>query len=370
LKFLFHFYDLHQRAGIQRAICELSNALVANHHEVVLVVGTEPSDFAFSVSPSVRVEVFRNPEPQKSGPAAWAAKFIWAARQRRFLRKAILAHRPDLVVDHGTALGLLYPFPRFAGRPFVLQRHFPALAFPNGRVLYRVLRSVSSHKPVVVLTEGIANEMRALGFRNLAVIPNPVPADAQFSPYAVASPRTGLLMGRAGNTQKGFDIFLRALSLKPIPGWRFLIVGPGVDQDPTLRELVCQLQNGNQVELRAATSEPYRLIQDCSCLIMPSRYEALPMVALEALTIGRPVLASSVDGMREVLEPGVNGILFRSDDAAALSSALIAIAEDPQKLAEMARNAPATVRKYGADAVVGLWLSYANGRLTSQGGKK
>jgi glycosyltransferase involved in cell wall biosynthesis len=364
MKFLFHFYDLHQRAGIQRAICELSNSLVANGDDVVVVSGTERSKTAYWLDSRVVLETYSNPEPQKTGWRAWPAKVLWAWRQYSLLRTAVTKHQPTIVVDHGTALGLLYPLSRFGGSSFVLQRHFPGSRFPGGPILYRLLSIISSGKSLVVLTNTIAEDMRQLGFKDVAVIPNPVPTEASFTPYTQATPRLGLLLGRAGNPQKGFDIFVRALARRPIPDWRFLIVGPGVKEDPVLNRLLKESKLGNLVELRAASNDPYALIRSCACVIMPSRYEALPMVALEALSIGRPVIGSDVDGLRDVVQPGINGALFKSEDIADLSSTLLDITSSSDRLACMASQASATVAPYRPEAIAKLWRDYAYSRLS------
>ena len=115
-----------------------------------------------------------------------------------------------------------------------------------------------------------------------------------------------------------------------------------------------------RVELLAATPDPYSEIRGCSCLIMPSRYEGLPMVALEALAIGRPVLGSDVDGLRDLIEPGVNGMLFPREDPQGLSATLASFCENPELAERMAQDAPQSVRRFGRDAIARAWLSLAD----------
>ena len=369
MKFLFHFYDLHRRAGIQRAICELSNALVEEGHEVVLAADTPRLRVVYALDDRVFVEQTTNPEPQIAGMAAWPRKTAWALRQIGILQELVQRQRPSVVVNHGTALGLIYPFPLLGGVPFVLQRHFPVRAFPNGRLLYRLLSVISGAKTVVVLTEGIAAEMRSHGYRDVTVIPNLVPAEAQPTPFHEATPCTGLLMGRAGNPIKGFDLFLKALALRRIEGWHFRIVGPGVDSDRVLLDLVYRHRLEDQVELLPASADPYQLIRSSSCLIMPSRYEALPMVALEALSIGRPILASDVDGLREIIIPGLNGILFPAGNVAKLSASLAYMHDNAERLEYFANNASATVNRFRRPVVLREWCALVT-RLADRAHKK
>jgi len=344
MRFLFHFYDLQQKAGIQRAICELSNALVADGNEVLIVSATARCRIAYPLDERVSLIVVDHPEPASTG----------ALRQYLYVSKIAKRLRPAIFVDHGTSLGLLYPFRMIGDVPFALQRHFPAKAFPNGRLIYRVLSCLKSSSVVVVLTESTASELCSYGYKNVYVIPNVLAAGAKPSEYLPQSPKLGLLMGRA-NPQKGFDLFLEALGRKRIPGWSFQIVGPGVDKDPLLRQLMKKYQLQDTVSLLPATNNPFEYIKRASCVIMPSRYEGLGMVALEALAIGRPVIASDVDGLNEIVLDGVNGRCFPCEDVQKLSDCLVSACGDENKLAEYARNAPSFLDKFRAESVVKAW---------------
>jgi glycosyltransferase involved in cell wall biosynthesis len=354
LKFLFHFYDLHQRAGIQRAICELSNALVERSHEVIIASYTKRCNIAYRLDDRVTLEELPYPESQEKRMWTWIRKIRWGIRQAGVLRSIVKRNRPTVVVDHGTALGLLYPFPTIGGAPFVLQRHFPVKAFPYGRLLYRMLSFISSFKTVIVLTKDIAADFRASGYRRIAVIPNPIPDEVRPFPLPHESPRIGLLLGRS-TPQKGFDLFLKALALIRSDGWRFLIIGPGVESDPLLADLVRQHDLSARVSLMSATNDPYGCIRRSSCVIMPSRYEALPMVALESLGFGRPLIASDVDGLRNLIVNGVNGLVFPRCDVGKLAECLTSLCDHPARLVELAANAPSTITGYDADSVVEAW---------------
>jgi len=358
LRFMFHFYDVRQKAGIQRAICELSNALVDDGHEVFVVSATSRQDVTYALDSRVSVIEIAHPEPSHFGPSAWPLRAAWAVRQWRYVSRIAKELKPSIFVDHGTALGLLYPFRRIAKVPFVIQRHFPIEAFPNGRVMHRFLYYLKRWAVVVVVAEGTAWEFRSYGFRNVYVIPEPVPASAQPAAYPGQFSKIGLLMGRAV-PQKGFDLFLEALALKEIPGWQFIIIGPGVDQDAGLRTLVERHRLQNTVSLLPATDDPYEYVAKASCVIMPSRYEGLPFVALESLAVGRPVLAADVDGLRDVVIDGVNGRLFPSENIQKLSECLANLCGDEEALARYAGNAPQSIERFRAKNVIEAWKKLA-----------
>jgi glycosyltransferase involved in cell wall biosynthesis len=130
-----------------------------------------------------------------------------------------------------------------------------------------------------------------------------------------------------------------------------------VDEDPLLAELVRKHRLQGHVKLLAATADPNSEIVKCSCLIIPSRYEGLPMVALEALAIGRPVIGSDVDGLRDLIVPGVNGLLFPTEDPQSLSDTLSFFCGRPELADRMAQEAPQSVRRFSPEAIAGEWLS-------------
>ena len=359
MNFLFHFYDLQKKAGIQRAICELANALVEHGDGVVIATHSTRLEIAYRLDDRVIMEQTPYAEPQVFGPLAWPVKTLWGIRQAWALHQIARRYRPGLIVDHGTALGLIYPFKKMYGVPFVLQRHFPAQHFPWGRILYPLLALVSRRKVVVVLTESIAAEMRSHGFMHVTVISNVVPSAAKPKPYSEAIPKTGLLMGRSRTPQKGFDLFLGALAITKMPKWHFSIIGPGCDSDPLLLRLVQKYNLADRVSLLPATNDPYEQISKASCLIMPSRYEALPMVALEALSIGRPVIASDVDGLRDLVINNVNGLIFPCGDVNGLSQCLEHMRDNLFLLEMFASQTLLSIKAFDVSLVIEKWEELA-----------
>jgi glycosyltransferase involved in cell wall biosynthesis len=69
-------------------------------------------------------------------------------------------------------------------------------------------------------------------------------------------------------------------------------------------------------------------------LVMPSRTEPFPLAALEAMVMGVPVVAADVDGMPEIVDSST-GILVAREDVSALTAAIVALAQDPGRRAEL-----------------------------------
>ena len=86
-------------------------------------------------------------------------------------------------------------------------------------------------------------------------------------------------------------------------------------------------------------ANPYPLLAAATVVALPSRYEGLPLVLLEAMALGRPMVATDVTGSRDVVIPGETGEIVPPDDAGALAAAL-----------EKMLAAPALAARYGAES--------------------
>ncbi|MEM7383640.1 MAG: glycosyltransferase [Verrucomicrobiota bacterium] len=108
------------------------------------------------------------------------------------------------------------------------------------------------------------------------------------------------LAGRVQFDQKGQDFFLRSLANWNRPDTELVIAGDG----PDLSKLkgIAEAQN-LPVHFLAWQNDPVLLYSSLDVLVMPSRFEGFPLVMIEAIQCGIPVLASDRDGMQEFLPP-------------------------------------------------------------------
>lgn len=127
--------------------------------------------------------------------------------------------------------------------------------------------------------------------------------------------------------QKGFDVLLDAMPcvLDRFPSAQLTILGQG----PLQRELVDHAQRvgvAANVHFLGFQPNPWRYINYSTLLVVPSRYEGLPNVLLEALILGRPVVASDCPGaMRELQDSGVDLTLVPPETPCALAQAIISV---------------------------------------------
>ena len=127
---------------------------------------------------------------------------------------------------------------------------------------------------------------------------------------------------------KGLDILLTAWSkfTKRYPA-KLIIIGDGEEKE-NLINMARNLGISKSVVFRGFIDNARSLLSNFDIFCMPSRSEAMPYVLLEAGLAELPVIATSVGGMPEVIENGLNGILVPAENTDILFSSLILLAED------------------------------------------
>lgn len=133
---------------------------------------------------------------------------------------------------------------------------------------------------------------------------------------------------------KGLDVLIRAVAL--LEEWRtpvrMVLVGDGPLR-AQLERLAADLCVAHCVQFLGTQrrSEVVRLLHACSAFVLPSRSEPFGVVVIEALACEKPVVASAVGGIPEIIEHGRTGLLVAPDDAAALARALGGTLADPER---------------------------------------
>lgn len=162
-----------------------------------------------------------------------------------------------------------------------------------------------------------------------------------------SGPATVLFIGRL-EPRKGIDTFLDAATalLAADADVRIVVAGdhsrPGPSGTRYPEWWAAQRAPGTE-RLKFAGHVPddelYELIERATVVVMPSLYESFGLVAVEALMHGRPVVASRVGGLAEVVDDGVTGLLVPVGDSAALAGAIGRIVADPALAAALGRSA-------------------------------
>jgi glycosyltransferase involved in cell wall biosynthesis len=137
------------------------------------------------------------------------------------------------------------------------------------------------------------------------------------------------IIGRL-HKQKGHLLLLEALSfiLPEAPRTRILFCGAG-EEDTHLRGIVANRGLAKHVHFLGLIDNASQILPHIDVLVLPSLWEGMPHVVLEAMAAGRPVVASRIAGLAELVEDGKTGLLFRSGDPRSLAEALLKLITNP-----------------------------------------
>ena len=197
-------------------------------------------------------------------------------------------------------------------------------------------------------------EREGLASGSIAVIPNGV--DATLVRPSPGSPRPLRTVITVANLrpEKSHETLVAAAALlvKDYPDLRFEIVGAGPRREE-LDALVRARDLQHRVSFLGHREDVPALLARADAFVLPSRSEALPNSAIEAMAAGLPVVASAVGGLLDLVEDGRTGILVPPGNADALAAALRRLAADPLLAARLGAAAADAVRqRYSFDRMV------------------
>jgi glycosyltransferase involved in cell wall biosynthesis len=197
------------------------------------------------------------------------------------------------------------------------------------------VRVVSDSTEQLAVKSGVRGKLdKYVHFSNISMFMStesePLPAERQFA-FVGALERI-----------KGVDVLIEAwCRVAPhIQGVRLVVAGTGT-LNASVERMIDRCGLSESVQLVGALSRAAvrDLMDRSSCVIVPSRSEGLGMVIVEAMARGRPVVASEVGGVPELVEHGLNGLLVPPGQAEELARAMLALIRDPARLQRMSTAA-------------------------------
>jgi glycosyltransferase involved in cell wall biosynthesis len=162
---------------------------------------------------------------------------------------------------------------------------------------------------------------------------------------------------------KGVDLLLQAMvKLKSVlPEAKLHLVGAKYEHEFEKNyELVAKRQGlEQQVIFHGAVSHSIipHYYKSAALCVLPSRHEGFSITMLEAMASGTPIVASDIERFREILQDGENAVLFKSEDAVSLSTAILRLYADSDLRRKISQNASKTVMNYSWDSIAERYIS-------------
>lgn len=299
---------------------------------------------------------------------------------------ATFAHlRHDRAPGVRIATESAFPFPQISQTPFChryfLRHHRDAIATTWPRRVSRMLThcwlaflepiAFRRARRIVVSSQGTARELEstypALTRGKIYVIPNPVDTeyfrrDSGFGAHAIyddlgiKNPTLILSFGALGGfTRKGLPLVLDALAEIRNPTIHLIVIGGQPSEIREFASVAKRLKLDHSVHFIGLQSDFRPYLWSSDAFILPSAYESLPLVCLQAAAAGLPLISTRINGVEDFLVDGVNGWMVERT-AADVASAIRAAAADPARCREMGQAAQALAQSYDTAHFQSRWL--------------
>lgn len=245
----------------------------------------------------------------------------------------------------------------FHGSQFMRRKELNKGSFLKSLLFKIQLRIESKYDTLLVLNP---DEQKYFDSKNTIVIPNPIQihdVDAKLENKLV------IAAGRIAPV-KGFERLIDAWALvaQKYPDWSLHIFGEDyLETQVRLESQITELQLQDNVQFKGSTSNMTKTMLNYSMYLMTSHTECFPMVLLESLSVGLPIIAFDVpSGPRNIISNGKDGLLIENNNIKAYAKAIESLIVDEVLRVKMGRQAKLNSASFNQDIVMNMWNNLLN----------
>ena len=336
--------------GAERVVGLLGNYLSEKGHDVTII--TFQGEDAYALNAGVkRLRLHKHPLFRSVVfNGFWSLGF-------HYLKKK---NRPDIINSHIDTLGFLtIPIAKLFGLKIIVSEHNNHLA--NNSIAQKFLWNFMYPlcNAVTILTQFDLDYFKKRS-KKAVVMPNPCTFNAISREDAAEGREKEILLIGGLNRfhQKGFDNFIPIAKsiLERYPDWQIRMAGSGEYGLEVLKKEVEKQGITDRFEFLGLRDDVSELLRKASIFVLPSRYEGLPMVLLEAMSQGAACIAyDCISGPSDIISHQENGILIENQNHEAMINGIGQLIEDTTLRQKLHRNAPAAVASFSLPTVGQKW---------------
>ena len=374
MNILYLIPSLENTGGMERILTEKMNYLVDQKNFNIHVITTEQNvdEYGFKLSDKVIVEHLKLNFYQLYNEQL-IKKYFKTQKKLIIYKKRLHAFIQENDIDICVSLGgkeieflgnvnwsckriIEIHFSKNIRKQFLLARKTGWLWNFIGNIRNKQLeKQVKNFDKLVVLTKADLKEWES--------ITNNVQQIYNFSPFKSSDKSTLdkkriISVGRL-EPQKGFDLLIKAFSKvnkEDLKGYTFHIYGDGEDKEALLK-LISNFKLNNFIFLEGISKNIQEEMYNSSMYIMTSRYEGFPMVLLEALSVGLPIISYNCpSGPAEIIENNDCGFLVEFNNTEQLVARTIELINDERLRIEKGQFAYNKNKKFDKDAIMKQWI--------------
>ncbi|MCI6523262.1 MAG: glycosyltransferase family 4 protein [Parabacteroides sp.] len=375
MRIVYCLNSIRYLGGIQRVTIVKANALadISDNEVYIIVSDNRGGRIVHPLSPKVHLIDLDVNYYQDDWKSKWhVLKGIVVKRREHKKKLAKVLHEinPDIVISVGQSEKNMIP--AISGRWVKVRelhftknyRWFHAHSIFSKTLaifgeLYDYFYKIRQYDRIIVLTYE-DKESHWKGYKNVSVIPNPI----SFSDIAANNTLEGkkvIAIGRL-SALKNFSSLIRSYRIvaQKHPDWILEIYGDG-EQKYNLLQLIEQFDLRKQVYLRGFTSEVQRELLNASCFVLSSDFEGLPLVMLEAMSCGLPVVSYACPcGPKDIISEGVDGFLVPVNDEQGLADRICRLIENEEMRKAMGKAARLKAEQYRIEKIIPMWMDLFN----------
>lgn len=341
------------KGGAERSVAMLSEMLTAKGHDVHLAVLTNEIDFNHSST------LFNLGELKSENDYFFARIFRF-----KKLRKYLIAQDFDVIIDHrpknNSMRELFYSNYVYKNIPTMYVIHSSNVEeyFTNNPV--SMVKLYNNCLATICVSNYIHKEIASkLGVTNSVTIHNafnPSWKETKSNEALITNPYI-LSYGRLYDAIKDFSFLIRSFDQSNVwkQGVHLVIMGAGPDKE-MLQEFASTMNSSAFISFLPYKKDPFEIIKNAKCVTLTSIYEGFPMVLVESLSLGTPVVSLDiVSGPSEIIEHKKNGLLIKERETENFATALHTICTNEALYLKLKEQTLASVTQFSMQEISEKW---------------
>ncbi len=343
------------KGGLERSCAMLSQMLETQGHEVHLVILNDEIDYPYSGK-------MLNLGKMKSDKDSMVKRLLRFRKFRNYLKTenfdVIIDHRPKNKYDRELFYSkFIY---RELNKIYVVHsskktEYLTENSSAFSKICHQNILNVSVSEYIeteILKKERINNSVTI----HNAFDPN-WEKESGDMPEILQNKKYILSYGRLDDTIKDFKFLIESFSQSKVweKDFQLVILGDGKDKE-MLQNLALSKSCAKQILFLPFTKSPFEIIKNAHCITLTSKYEGFPMVLVESLSLGTPVVSLDIiSGPSEIVQHQKNGLLIAERSLPLFSEALRTICFDEELYQNLKKNSKPSVEKFSMQAISEKW---------------
>ena len=304
----------------------------------------------FNADKTIFMEQLTNNVPNihifKLGHSYYNPLFIWKLRQ--------IIVNYDIIHTHNSSPQLYTAIANIGiAKPLITTEHNTTNSKRN-YMLFRIIDRwcYNKYKRIICISEQTKNNLindvlkkSNYSLNNICTIYNGIDVQKyeQAKPLIRNKDKTIIVMVAAFRQQKDQDTIIKAVGQLQKNKYELWLVGDGIRKN-VLKNLAENLKLKDVVKFYGVRSDVPNILKTADIVVMSSHWEGFGLAAVEGMAAGKPVIASDVDGLKQIVDG--YGILFPHEDVDALADSILKLSQDENYYQEIARKCSIRAKEY------------------------